>query len=96
MEETEKANEEKEDQQRKKPRFDGKKLGEDPSKCPEEGFEWKGNGPPETRQGNWVNKDKKEKLYLDLNHPEPIEPHWDYSTPEGKYRLFLDGSWESK
>ena len=55
--------------------------GDNPNVPPDEGFEWKG-------KGNWVNKDTGEWYHPDLNHGEPIGPHWDYGqkgTP-GKWR----------
>ena len=64
------------------------------------GFEWKGKGSPGSRQGSWVRgpKGQQEKLYPDLNHPEPIGPHWDYEGPgfETGTRLFPDGTWSPK
>ena len=83
-----------------KPPYDGKELGEDPTVKPGEDFEWKGNGPPESGEGNWVKGkgNTKETLYPDLNHPKPIEPHWDYygpKFPKGA-RLYLDGTWAPK
>ncbi len=83
---------------REKPPYDGQELGSDPTKCPGEGFEWKGNGAPGTGKGSW-SKGKgecKESLYPDLKHPDPIGPHWDYKSSQGEWRLKLDGTWESK
>ena len=82
------------------PPFSGKKLGNDPSKSPGEGFEWKGKGNPKSGRGSWVKgKGKsKETLHPDFNHPKPIKPHWDYegpNFPEG-VRLNTDGTWEPK
>jgi hypothetical protein len=64
---------------------------------PAEGYEWRGKGIPGSKQGNWYNPDTKEWLRPDLNHPEPIPPHWDYGAPDGKtYRIFPDGTFEIK
>ncbi len=38
----------------KKPPYSEEKLGDDPTKCPGEGFEWRGSGDPETGRGSWV------------------------------------------
>ena len=40
---------------KKPPRFNGKDLGSDPKRPNAEGFEWKGKGPPGSKQGNWHN-----------------------------------------
>lgn len=81
-----------------KPPYDGRDLGNDPTKCPEDGFEWKGKGSPESGQGSWYNEGKKHSLHPDLDHPEGKDPHWDYSKKGSKKeaRLFLDGSFEWK
>jgi len=90
----------KEDAPNIKPPYDGQILGNDPTKSPGEGFEWKGNGKPGSGKGSWVRGEGKtrEILHPDLNHPAPIGPHWDYrgpSCPEGA-RLYPDGKWEAK
>ena len=53
--------------------------GTDPSKAPK-GYEWRGKpgSKPGSKDGNWYNPETGESLRPDLNHPEPIEPHWDY------------------
>jgi hypothetical protein len=80
---------------KKPPRFNGKDLGLDPSKCPEEGFEWRGKGAPESGKGNWVNPTTGEKLHPDLQHPEGKDPHWGFTDSSGTpYDLFLDGNWK--
>ncbi|SMC80615.1 polymorphic toxin type 37 domain-containing protein [Papillibacter cinnamivorans] len=71
--------------------------GNDPVKVPAEGYEWRGNGVPGSKYGNWYNPNTKEWLRPDLNHPEPIAPHWDYGASNGKtYRIFPDGTFEVK
>ncbi|MDY0139214.1 MAG: RHS repeat-associated core domain-containing protein [Candidatus Izemoplasmatales bacterium] len=68
--------------------------GDDPNVPPGEDFEWKGKGSPESGKGNWVNKDTGEWYHPDLNHGEPIGPHWDYGqkgTP-GEWWIFPDGT----
>ena len=42
--------------------------------------------------GSWYNPGTKESLHPDLDHGDPIGPHWDYKSPGGKtFRLFPDG-----
>ena len=71
------------------PPFTWDDLGWDSSKCPGEGFVWKGKGTPESGNGNWVRGERpnQEKLNPDLTHKEPIGPHWDYKGPK-----FPDGT----
>ncbi len=90
-----------EEQERKRvgrrPPFNGAELGSDPTKCPGPGFEWKGNGPPESGKGSWVKGN--EKLHPDLNHGDPVGPHWDYegpNFPNPGIRLKPNGTWEYK
>ncbi|MFI0436054.1 MAG: hypothetical protein ACH350_10110, partial [Parachlamydiaceae bacterium] len=93
---------EEEKKNRKPPPYCGEKLGKDPTKCPGEGFKWKGKGGPETGKGNWV-KGKRadgtlEELHPDLDHPLPTGPHWDYYGPDfpNGARLKPNGKWELK
>lgn len=82
----------------KEPPYKGDVLGDDPTKCPGEGFEWKGKGSPESGLGSWFNESTIESLHPDLNHPAPKKPHWDYEGPgfpKGA-RLNTDGTWEYK
>jgi len=80
------------------PPYSGKELGNDPTKCPGKGFEWRGKGKPGSKEGNWYNPETKESLHPDLDHPPPKSPHWDYESPDfpDGIRLNLDGSWEPK
>ena len=79
------------------PPYSGQALGPDPAKCPGEGFEWRGNGIPGSKKGNWFNPKTNECLHGDLNHPPPKKPHWDYDGPnKEKARLNIDGTWEWK
>lgn len=75
----------------KSPPYDGKKLGTDPSKKPDTGFEWRGG-----KKGQWHNPQTGESLRPDFNHPGNMKPHWDYQGSDGKARLNTDGSWEWK
>jgi hypothetical protein len=69
----------------------------DPSQAPAEGWEWKGSGPPGSSQGAWVNEGTGEVLHPDLEHADPIGPHWDYTAPDrSEWRLFPDGRIEPK
>ncbi|MCM1225340.1 MAG: hypothetical protein NC548_63925 [Lachnospiraceae bacterium] len=69
---------------------DVKYTGDDPKIPPGEGWEWRG---PEGK-GGWYNSETGESLRPDLEHEEPIGPHWDY-IPYKKgpqYRVHPDGS----
>lgn len=57
--------------------------GNDPTKSPGEGWEWRGKGKPGSDKGSWHNPKTGELLHPDLNHPEGIDPHWDYKGPNG-------------
>jgi hypothetical protein len=64
---------------------------------PGEGWEWRGKGPVGGKEGSWYNPSAEESLHPDLNHPDGIQPHWDYTDPSGdKWRIFLDGTIEPK
>ena len=67
--------------------------GNDPQKAPD-GYEWKGKGEQGEKGGNYYNKDTGESLGPDLDHPDPIGPHWDYnyrgSGVKG-WRIFPNG-----
>jgi RHS repeat-associated protein len=63
--------------------------GADPSVSPGEGWEWRGPAG----KGSWYNPQTGESLHPDLEHPDPIGPHWDYRDPNGKdRRIFPDGT----
>ncbi len=91
---------EKNDTKEKEPPFTWDDLGYDSSKCPGEGFVWKGRGTPESGKGNWVRGEKpnREKLNPDFDHPLPVGPHWDYENPDfpSGVRIKPDGTWEYK
>ena len=71
--------------------------GDDPTKAPGEGWEWRGKGPVGSSRGSWYNPGTDESLHPDLNHPDPIGPHWDVVDPDGKeFRWFPDGRIEPK
>lgn len=83
-----------------KPPYNGESLGEDPSVCPQEGFEWRGPGKPGSKQGGYFNPKTRERLRPDFHTPGH-KPHWDYETSKpggGKIeaRLNTDGTWEWK
>lgn len=72
--------------------------GFDPTKPPP-GFEWRGKpgSVPGSKDGNFYNSETGESLRPDLDHPEPIGPHWDYRDPNEKWwRIKPDGSAEPK
>ena len=58
--------------------------GDDPKIAPD-GTEWRGPGEQGSKQGNYYNPETGESWHPDLNHPEPIGPHWDYKDPTGKW-----------
>ena len=66
--------------------------GNNPGKSPGKGFEWRGKSSPKEGKGNWYNPKTGEKWNSDLNHSDPIGPHWDYTDKYGNnYRVFPDG-----
>ena len=52
--------------------------GDDPTVSPGDGFEWRGKPPAGGKYGAWFNSSTGDSLHPDLNHPEPIGPHWDW------------------
>lgn len=52
--------------------------GDDPTKSPGDGFEWRGKLPVGGDKGAWYNPFTGDSLHPDLNHPQPIGPHWDW------------------
>ena len=71
--------------------------GDDPTKSPGNGFEWRGKSEPSGGKGNWYNPRTGEKWNADLNHKEPIGPHWDYTDSVGNsYRVYPDGKIDKK
>ena len=57
--------------------------GDDPTKSPGKGFEWRGRGDPASGNGSWYNPGTGESWHPDLNHGPPIGPHWDYTPSRG-------------
>ena len=65
-----------------------------PAEPPGAGWEWRGRPqcPPGDPRGNWFKPETRESLRPDLEHQPPIDPHWDYKAPDGRwYRWFEDG-----
>lgn len=63
-------------------------LPKDGSQCPGEGWEWRGPDAPGGPRGGWYNPEQKWTLHPDLEHPEPIGPHWDWvDENKAQYRL---------
>ena len=54
--------------------------GDDPANPPD-GTSWKGKGSQGSKQGNYYNPKTGESWHPDLDHPDPIGPHWDYLDP---------------
>jgi hypothetical protein len=63
-------------------------LPKDGSQCPGKGWEWRGPDAPGGPRGGWYNPEQKWTLHPDLEHAEPIGPHWDWvDENKGQYRL---------
>lgn len=70
-------------------------LGTDPTQAPP-GTVWRGQpgSVPGSEKGSYYNPTTGESFRPDLNHDQPIGPHWDYQRrgePGAGYRIFLDG-----
>jgi len=64
---------------------------ENPAEAPE-GFEWRGNGPPGSGQGNYIKPGTPEKIHPDMEHAPPKGPHWGYRDPQGRsWDVYPDG-----
>lgn len=59
-------------------------VPEDPKQAPGPEWEWRGKGEPGSDKGSWFNPGTGESMHPDLNHPDPVGPHWDYTDPSGK------------
>jgi len=67
--------------------------GNDPTCPPDKDWTWKGKQPVGGEEGSWHNPTTGESLHPDLNHPDPIPPHWDWIDPNGEpWRIFPDGT----
>lgn len=64
-------------------------LPSDKATSPGDAWEWRGKGEIGSEQGAWYNPSTKESLKNDMDHPEPIGPHWDYTDSE-KNRWRID------
>jgi RHS repeat-associated protein len=67
------------------------KIPTDPTQCPGKGWEWRGapGSKPGDPNGGWYNPEKHWTLHPDMDHPEPIPPHWDWvDENKVKYRIF--------
>jgi len=64
------------------------KLPKDGKTCPGEGWKWKGPDDPGGPRGAWYNPKERWSLHPDLEHPEPVGPHWDWvDENKNQYRL---------
>jgi RHS repeat-associated protein len=72
---------------------DPPQIPDDPSTAPGPDWEWRGGD-----KGQWFNPKTGESLRPDLDHLDPIGPHWDYKKRgESKgWRIFPDGRVEPK
>ena len=68
--------------------------GDDPKQAPD-GTEWRGSGEQGSSKGNYYNKETGESWHPDLDHAEPVGPHWDYnyqgSGTDG-WRVYANGN----
>ena len=58
--------------------------GDDPAEAPD-GTSWRGSGPQGSKEGNYYNQETGESWHPDLDHPDPIGPHWDYRDRAGAW-----------
>ncbi|MBI1923434.1 hypothetical protein HYR99_04200 [Candidatus Poribacteria bacterium] len=73
------------------------KIPKTPTEPPGSGWEWRGKGTPESGKGSWYNPKTGESLHPDLNHPNPIGPHYNYIASDGaQWRIFPDGGRDPK
>jgi len=71
--------------------------GNDPTKPPGEGYEWRGKKPVGSDKGAWYNPKNDTSWHPYLYHGFPIGPHWDYIDEHGVgWRVFEDGRVEPK
>ena len=62
--------------------------GDDPEKAPE-GYVWRGPDKQGGKRGGYANPNGKDSWHPDLNHPDGVDPHWDYNDGLGhKWRVF--------
>jgi len=66
-------------------------------KAPGPDYEWRGQEPIGGGKGNWYNPETGESMHPDLEHGEPIGPHWDYRNFDGDwFRIFPDDTFSPK
>ena len=58
--------------------------GDDPAEAPD-GTSWRGSGTQGSKEGNYYNQETGESWHPDLDHPDPIGPHWDYRDRAGAW-----------
>ena len=64
--------------------------GDDPAKAPD-GYQWKGPDEQGGKRGGYQNQNGPDSWHPDLDHPEGVDPHWDYNDGFGhKWRVFPD------
>ncbi|MCK4825105.1 hypothetical protein KA005_55670, partial [bacterium] len=64
---------------------------DDPENLPE-GWDWRGNGEPGSRDGAYHNPDTGESLHDDRTHPPGRDPHTTYTDPKKLKGSKLKGS----
>jgi len=63
----------------------------DPDNLPD-GWDWRGNGDPGSREGAYHNPTTGESLHDDRTHPPGRDPHTTYTDPSGtRWDNFGDG-----
>ena len=64
--------------------------GDDPAEAPD-GYEWRGPDEQGGKRGGYANPNGKDSWHPDLDHPDGVDPHWDYNDGLGhKWRVFPD------
>ena len=62
--------------------------GDDPAKAPD-GYEWRGPDEQGGKRGGYSNPNGKDSWHPDLDHPDGVDPHWDYNDGLGhKWRVY--------
>ena len=70
--------------------------GNNPRRAPD-GYQWRGRGEQGSRLGSYYNATTGTVWRPDLEHTDPIGPHWDYKDEDGVWwRVFPDGTKKPK
>ena len=64
--------------------------GDNPTEAPD-GYEWRGPDKQGGKRGGYANPNGKDSWHPDLDHPDGVDPHWDYNDGYGhRWRVFPD------